>query len=143
MTELRRQLRTRGITYRVVKNRLAIRAATSTGRVALTDLLQGPTGIAFSQGDPVDPAKAIMEYARSAGKELPFTGAVADEQSFTGDQVQQLARLPSREILLGQLLGGLQSPLAGLVYVLGSHMRGLLGILQARQVQLETGEEKE
>ena len=108
MTDLRRKLREAGIEYRVVKNTLARFAAERSGRDELVDLFEGPVAIAFGYGEITEPAKVLADYIQA-----------------------------SKEILLAQVLGGIQSPIVYLVGALISPIRGIMGVLQARITQLE------
>ncbi|MDO8688988.1 MAG: 50S ribosomal protein L10 [Dehalococcoidia bacterium] len=136
-TEMRRKLREAGVEFRVVKNTLARRAAKEVGKEALDPLLTGPTGIVFGYGDQVAPAKALLEYGRAAKAEVKIKGGILEKRLLSGEDVRQLAHLPSREVLIAQVLGGLQAPIVGLVWVLKGNLSGLLNVLQARKGQLE------
>ncbi|MBI4282660.1 MAG: 50S ribosomal protein L10 [Chloroflexi bacterium] len=139
ITELRQRLRQVGAEYHVVKNTLMSRAGVSTGRPGVDAILVGPTGMAFSSGDPTELAKAIQVYIQTSGVPLGLAGALLDGRVLKGNEVALLATLPSKDVLLAQLLGGLQSPLRGLVYVLGAQLRGLVWVLQSRMKQMEGG----
>lgn len=137
MVGLRGRLRPLGVEYHVVKNSLARLAGEEAGRPELASLLSGPTAIAFGAGDPVALAKALQDYVRTSRTPLTLGGALLDGKRLTAGEVATLATLPPREVLLSQLLGGLQGPLYGLVYVLNASLRNLMGVLQARMRQLE------
>jgi large subunit ribosomal protein L10 len=124
MTDLRRAARSAGIEVRVVKNTLAARAAGSGGIQGLGEYLQGPTAAAFSYEDAVSAARLFVEFARTA-RQLELKGGVVEGRILTGADVRSLAMLPPREVLLGQVLGGLQAPLRNLAFVLGAPLRGL------------------
>lgn len=130
VTRLRRSLRGAGIEYEVVKNRLAKRAATDAGIEGLEPYLEGPTAMAFAQDDPVAPAKILQEFIDGGGSLTIKTGLV-DGQVLTAEAVAQLARLPSREELIGQVVGSVQAPLYGLSAVLNGLLRGLVAALSA------------
>ncbi|MFQ5827209.1 MAG: 50S ribosomal protein L10, partial [Dehalococcoidia bacterium] len=102
-------------------------------------LLDGPTAIAFSRGDALAPAKVLSEYLRSSRLPLSIKGAMLEERILDAAQVQALAVLPSREVLLATLLGTLQSPMAALSGVLAAQLRKILNVLQAHIQQLEGG----
>lgn len=139
ISQLRRRLRERGIAYHVVKNTLAQRAAEQVGRPALRSLLVGPTALAFGYGDVVEPAKVLTEYIRSTRTVLTVRGGLLDNRVLSADEVTALSLLPPREVILAQLLGQLQGPMAALANVLSANLRSLLGVLQARIQQLEGG----
>ena len=141
VTELRRSLRRAGIEYQVVKNRLAKRAASDAGLDVLNDHFEGPTAMAFAADDPVEPAKHLQKFIDSGGKLAIKTGLV-DGQVLTPEAVEQLAKLPSRDELLGKLVFTVQSPLYGLAAVLNGLLRNLVGVLDAIEKE-KSGEEGE
>ena len=130
VTRLRRTLRGAGVEYEVVKNRLARRAAHDAGLEGLEQHLEGPTAMAFAHDDPVAPAKILQEFIDEGGKLAIKTGLV-DGQILTAEAVAQLAKLPSREELIGQAVGSVQAPLYGLSAVLNGLLRGLVAALSA------------
>ncbi len=143
VTRLRRSLRGAGVEYQVVKNRLAKRAASDAGLQGLEQYLEGPTAMAFVQDDPVASAKILQEFIDSGGKLAIKTGLV-DGQILTAEAVAQLAKLPSREELIGQVVGSVQAPLYGLSAVLNGLLRGLVGALSAiadQRGEVDAGED--
>ncbi len=139
MTELRQRLRKIGAEYHVVKNTLVSLAGERSGRVGVGDIVTGPTAIAFSSGDPAELTKAILSYVQSSGAPLTLAGALLDGHVLKARDAAALATLPPRNVLLSQVIGGLQSPMRNLVYVLGSQIRGLSWVLQSRMKQMEQG----
>ncbi|MAG14947.1 MAG: 50S ribosomal protein L10 [Dehalococcoidales bacterium] len=137
ITELRHTLRDSEIKYRVVKNTLARFAAERAGKNELVNLLQGPVAIAFSYGDMTEPARILTEHIRTSKTSLSIKGGFLSDRALTSSDVETLATLPSKEILLGKVLGGMQSPVVTLISCLASPMRGVVGVLQARMKQLE------
>ncbi|MHB8718747.1 MAG: 50S ribosomal protein L10 [Candidatus Dormibacteria bacterium] len=113
LEELRAQLRERGVDYVVVKNTLARRAAEAAGKAPLSDVLVGPVGLALGYDDLAAPAKVLSEYFRVT-KRLPSVAGFVEGTVLDADGVKMLAELPSRDNLLAQLAGTLQSPLAQL-----------------------------
>ncbi len=136
MTELRRKLREVGAEYRVVKNTLTRWAAAEVNAEALEPLLVGPTAVAFAKEDPVGAAKALNEFAKET-KILEIRGGWLEGQLMTVDDVQALADLPPREVLLAQVVGGIQAPIAGFVSVLQGTLRSLVYALNAVREQKE------
>lgn len=130
MTDLRNALREKGVLFRVIKNRLAYLAADAAGRPEIKEIVQGPTGIAFGDGDPLGPAKALADFIRESRSPLKIRGAVMGDRQLTAEEVGSLARLPSKEVLIGQLMSQLQGPMAGLVQVLIAPISGLARVLQ-------------
>lgn len=138
--ELRTKLRETDSSFRVVKNRLTKLAATQVGEERLADLLVGPTALTFVRGDTAAAAKAITTFNKQH-QVLTFKGGlmgevVLDEASFTA-----IAKLPSREVLIGQFAGIVASPLTGIVRGLNALIQGLATQLgQIADKGLVTGE---
>ena len=130
ITALRRTLHQVGADFKVVKNTLFKLAAEKLGDTGIYDLLAGPTAAAFVHDDPIAPAKAIMDFAKDH-KELEVKGGYVDGRMLTADQIQALSRIPSKEILLAQLIGSIQSPIAGFVGTLQGLISNLVYTLQA------------
>ena len=139
MTDLRRSLRSSEIKYRVVKNTLARFAAEKAGKSDLVGYFEGPVAIAFGYGDIVLPAKVLADYIKAQKSMLTIKGGFTGDRLFTPADIENLASLPSTEILLAKIVAGIQSPIYRLVNSLSSPMRGLVGVLQARAKQLEGG----
>jgi large subunit ribosomal protein L10 len=123
LAEIRRALRKQDVTYRIVKNRLMRIAAQDTIGEALSPLLVGPTAIAFGN-DESQTAKAMLDATR-AYKVVTITGGVLGDRAISADGVRSLASLPSREVLLGKLAGGMQAPVATLAGLLVANIRNL------------------
>src|SRR6266852_9192809 len=114
VAELRTRLREADATFKVVKNSLTERAADQAGAEQLKELLSGPTALTFVRGDAAVAAKAVADYARATSL-LPFKGGVMDGQPVSAQEIGQIARLPARDVLYGQLVGLVASPISGLV----------------------------
>jgi large subunit ribosomal protein L10 len=127
--ELRTRLRDADTRFRVVKNTLTERAADAAGAEALKEYLEGPTALVFVNGDAAVAAKALSDFRRASGL-LTFKGGWMGGDVLTAEQIDAIARLPSREVLYGRLVGMVASPITGLASALG----GLIGGL-ARQLQ--------
>lgn len=137
MSDLRRSLRNSDIKYRVVKNTLARFAVERAGKNELVSFFEGPVAIAFGYGDITEPARVLAEYIRDSKTSLSIRGGFLGDRVLTPGDVETLATLPSREILLGRLLAGMQSPVITLISCLANPLRGVIGVLQARIKQLE------
>ncbi len=137
LNELRRKLREAGIEYRVVKNSLAKLAVKQVGLGDLADALTGPMAIAFDFSDSPVVAKVLVDYLRATKSALGIKGGFLGDRVLTPKEVETLARLPSKQVLISQVMAGIQSPLYGLVNVLAGPIRGIMGVLQARIKQLE------
>lgn len=116
-TELRKQLREAGISYKVYKNTMIKRAAEGTAFAALDPHLEGPTAIAVSKTDATAPARILAEFAKKADK-LEIKGGIVEDTYYDAKGMQAIATIPSREVLLGRLLGSMQSPIANFARVL-------------------------
>ena len=137
ISDLRRKLRESGIEYRVVKNSLAQFAARRAGMDDLAGSFEGPVAIAFSYGEIPEAARVLDDYIRSTKSILNIKGGFLADRLLTSKDVEALAKLPAREVLIGQVIAGIQSPITGLVNVLAGPIRGVMGVLQARIQQLE------
>ena len=137
ITDLRRTLRKSEVEYRVVKNTLARFAAERDGKDELAALFEGPVAIAFGYGDVTEPAKVLADYIRVSKASLSIKGGLLGDRVLTSGDVETLATLPSREILIARVLAGMQSPVVNLISCLAAPMRGVIGVLQARIKQLE------
>jgi large subunit ribosomal protein L10 len=137
--ELRTKLRDADATFRVVKNSLTERAADQVGAESLKTLLTGPTALTFVRGDVAVAAKAIADYTR-ATQLLPFKGGLMNGSVLEADQIRAISRLPAREVLYGQLVGIVASPITGLVRTLGSLIGGLAVALSQVREQMQSGE---
>jgi large subunit ribosomal protein L10 len=121
---LRARLREADAVFRVVKNSLTERAADQAGAEALKAVLEGPTALTFVRGDAAVAAKALNDTAR-ATQLLAFKGGLMNGNALTADDVRSIARLPSREVLYGQLVGTVAAPVSGLVRTLNALIQGL------------------
>ena len=134
INKLRRDLKQRGDEYRVVKKTLLRRASQETPVSAIEDLLVGPCGITISYGDPVASAKLLADFAKDREK-FAFKGGVLQGRPISAEDVGQLAKMPSREILLGQLLSALVAVPTGLVSTLSAIIQKFLLTLKAVEDQ--------
>ena len=116
-TELRKQLREAGVTYKVYKNTMIKRAAEGTDFAALDPDLEGPTAIAVSKDDATAPARILAEFAKKADK-LEIKAGVVEGTYYDQKGMQVIATIPSSEVLLGKLLGSIQSPITNFARVL-------------------------
>jgi large subunit ribosomal protein L10 len=139
VAELRAKLREADASFKVVKNSLTERAADQVGAEDLKGYLAGPTALTFVRGDAAMAAKAVADFAR-ATQLLPFKGGVMGGAPLDVDQIRSLSRLPSREVLYGQLVGVVASPIGGLVRSLGGLLGGLAVALGQVREKKESGE---
>ncbi len=136
MTELRRQLREEGVDFKVVKNTLATIAAEEAGVEQIEEYFVGPTAIAFGIEDVVSPAKVLVDYSKE-NDNLEIKAGTLKGKLISQDKLKALADIPSREVLLGQVLAGMQAPITGLVRVLNGNISGLVRVLNSIKEQKE------
>ena len=138
MTDLRRRMRDAGVEFVVVKNTLANLAAEEANVPQFSEIIEGPTAIAFGYDDPVDTARAVNDYIRATRSPLAILGAIMGPGPvLQRTEVERLATLPSKPQLVANLLGQMQAPLSRLLGVLNGPLQNLDGLLQARIRQLE------
>ncbi len=129
-TKLRKELREAGVEYLVVKNTLLRRAAEIAGIDGLDSVLEGTTAIALSKDDYVAPARIVCKF--SEGKNFYDVKAGFIDGKFSSkEEVEELSKLPSKEVLIAKALGGLNAPITGLVTVLNGTIKGLVVALNA------------
>lgn len=134
---VRAKIRAASGTMRVVKNTLVRRAVDGTAKEAINDLLEGPNAFVFTKDDPVPVVKALSDAAKDL-EALNLKGGVVEGRTVSPEEIMKIARLPSREVLLGKALGSMSSPLQGLVNVCQGTLRNLVYALEAiRQAKAE------
>ena len=130
VTELRAKYREAGVDYKVYKNTMMRRAFEELGHDEIGEFLKGPSAIAFGTEDPVSPAKITADFVKDhEALEIKagfMDGAVMDQKA-----IEDLAKLPSKEELIGKFLGGLNSPLQGMVNVMNGSLKGFVVALNA------------
>src|SRR3954453_19911205 len=112
--QLRGKLREADASFRIVKNRLTKLAADKAGEERLAELLQGPTALTFVRGDTAQAAKAISTFNKEHDV-LTYKGGFMETTALDSDGFQAIARLPTREVLIGQFAGVVASPISGVV----------------------------
>ena len=115
-TQLRKQFREAGVTYKVYKNTMIRFAAKGTAFEALEPHLEGPTALAVSKEDATAPARIIAEFAKKADK-LEIKGGIVEDTYYDAKGMIAIANVPSREVLLGRLLGSMKSPIGNFARV--------------------------
>jgi large subunit ribosomal protein L10 len=118
-TELRSTLRKNNVEYKVYKNTMVTRAAQELGIEGLEQYLEGPVSIAFGYDDETTAAKLIADFAKAA-KKLEKKGGYVDGKVYDAELMNQLAKIPAKEVLIGKFLGSIKSPLSNLVYMLNA-----------------------
>ena len=129
-TKLRRELRNAGVDYAVVKNTMLHRAAENLGYSELDTVLHGSTALALSATDHVAAAKILSKFAET-NKKLELKAGFVEGKVIDANGVKALAEMPSKEVLVAKVLGGLNAPITGFVGVLNANLRGLVVALNA------------
>ena len=129
ITKLRKEFVSNDIEFTIAKNTLIKLAAKDVGIDGLDEFLSGPTAIALSYNDPTDPAKVIKSFLKDFDKPS-VKGMILDGQVFQAEEFDKIANLPTKDQLLSQLVGMLNSPMSKLSSTLGSPISGLLGTLE-------------
>ncbi len=125
---LRAKLREQGAEMVVAKNTLLRIAARETGNEILEPLLEGPTAVTFAYDDVASVAKAMREYLKQTSK-ISVRGALLGTSRLEADALDQIAKMPSREEILAQIVSGVNAPVAGLVGVIGAPLNDVVGIV--------------
>jgi len=115
VTDLRKQLRDAGVKMEVIKNKIMVRAAEKAGYADMNDVFAGPTAVAFSEEDPVAPAKILANFAKTADA-LQLKGGMVEGKVATLEEIQEYATMPSREELLATIANLLQAPVRNVAY---------------------------
>ena len=129
-TKLRKELRKSGSCYKVVKNTLLRLALADAGIKGLDGVLEGTTAIAVNNDDYVAPARVLAKFAETS-KTFEIKAGFVDGMAVDTKEIQTLAKLPSKEVLISQTLRGFQAPISGFVTVLNGTMKGLVVALNA------------
>ena len=137
MTVLRRSIKASGAEYLVVKNRLAKRAFAETGLHDISESLDGPTGMVFGYEDVVAPAKALSDFAKDHDKKPVFKLGIMDNEILRAEQVDAIAKLPSRDVLYSMLAGVLEAPMAALASALEAKLHETAGLINALREERE------
>ena len=140
LSDLRRKLREAGVEYKVVKNTLLTRAAEDTDVALIQDSFKGPSAVALSYEDPVAPAKVLTQFAKEHQKPEIKMG-VLEGKVLDPEGIKALSALPSKEVLLSQLLSVMNGVPTAFVRVLNAVPMGLLNVLQALKTEKEAAGE--
>lgn len=131
MQAVRRTLRDNGVRLTVAKNRLLKIAADEADRAELKPMLDGPTALATIEGDEAAMAKALTEALRPYSRVVTVRGGMLGSAAIDAGQLQRLATLPPRDVLLGKIAGGMAAPIAGMANVLAGNLRAMANVLHA------------
>jgi len=138
-TELRKQCRESGVSYKVIKNTLAARAVKDLNWADMEDIFKGPTAMAVSDTDPVAPAKILRNFSLETPV-LKIKGGVLDGERIPIDRITYLATLPSRDTLLTQIAVAMKSPISSLATVLNGPLVGFARVVDGLKAKKEQGE---
>jgi large subunit ribosomal protein L10 len=130
LTELREKCREVGVEYKVYKNTMMRFAFKDSGYEGFNEFLKGPSAVAFGYDDPVQAAKVAHEFAKD-NEHLEIKAGIVDGNIINIDQIKDLASLPSKEVLIAQVLGGFNAPIQGFTNVLQGTIRSLAIVLNA------------
>ncbi|HJV34521.1 50S ribosomal protein L10 [Geomonas sp.] len=133
--QLRSELRKAGVEYKVVKNTLLEIASKGTDKEGIASVLSGPTAVALSYDDPVAAAKVLSKFAKEAGNPFTLKAGVLTGKTINVAEIQALAELPSREVLLARMLGSIQAPTSNFVRVLAAVPGGFVRVLDGIRAQ--------
>lgn len=135
MTELRRQLRGAKAEYCVIKNTLAVRASTGTSLADAKDHFKGPTGLVIGYDDPVLPAKILRDFiqAEKRSEKIKVTVGVLEGRLVQAADLNAIAQLPKKEVLIAMLLSAMQGPIRGVVYALSGVLSKFVRVIAAIQ----------
>lgn len=136
ISNLRRQLREKGVEYHVAKNTLTTLAAHRTGLDNMDPMLDGPTAIAFVGDDIPGAAKVLSDFARTS-RVLQIRGGLAGSMVLNAEQVGDLTKILTRPEYISRVLGSMQSPMSSMVGVLSATIRNFMNVMQARMDQLK------
>ena len=125
ISDLRTELRKSSVEYKIVKNTLTRLSLEQLGLTQLLDYLEGPTAIAFGLDDPIAPAKVIAEFSKKLEKPK-MKVYFLDGDIYKDKQINELAKLPNRDVLLAQLVGTIAAPISGLASLLQNMLQQLV-----------------
>lgn len=129
-TKLRAELRKAGVYYAVKKNSIIKRALEGADLSGLDDVLSGTTAIAISTDDLTAPAKILADFAKD-NKNFTIKAGFIEGKAASDKEIDALAKLPSKEVLIAKFVGGMNAPISGFVNVLNGNLRGLVVALNA------------
>jgi len=137
ISSLRNELKDKKVEFKVVKNTLIEKASEELNIKDLTKDLIGCTAIAFSSDDGVAPARLLKEYFKKNKTDLKIKSGLIDGRVFSAEKIMEIASLPSKDVLIAQMINGVKSPLYSLVFILRGPLRGLIYTLESLKKQKE------
>ncbi len=137
ISRLRNELKEKRVEFKVVKNTLIEKASEELNIKDMTKDLIGCTAIAFCSDDGVTPARLLKEYFKKNKIDLKIKSGLVDGRVFSPEKIMEIASLPSKDVLIAQMVAGVKSPLYSLVFILQGPLRGLIYTLEAVKKQKE------
>jgi len=138
-TKLRADMRKADVDYTVYKNTMIRLAAREAGLEGLDPFLSGTTALAMSETDVTAPAKVVVDYAKKIQGKYEVKAGFIEGRVVSAKEIEAIAALPPKEVLIAQVLGGLNAPITGFVNVLNANLRGLVVALNAIREKRESG----
>lgn len=136
LTTLRKKLRETGAEFIVAKNTLIKIAARETGGEAIESVLEGPTGLVIAYEDVAKSAKALQDFLRDVRKPVTIRGGLLGKSALPADGLEAVTKLPTRTDILAQIVGGVSSPLGGVVGILNAIVSNVAAVVQAKVDQM-------
>ena len=137
ISSLRNELKEKKVEFKIVKNTLIEKASKELNVDDLTKDLIGCTAMAFCSDDGIAPAKLLKEYFKKNKIDLKIKSGLIDGRVFSPEKIIEIASLPSKDVLIAQMINGVKSPLYSLVFILQGPLRGLIYTLEAVKKQKE------
>lgn len=137
INNLRDELKEKKVVFKVIKNSLLERVSEKLGIKELTKELVGCTAVAFSNEDGIVPARLLKEYSQKNKVEMKIKSGLVEGRFLSPEKVMEIASLPSKDILIAQMIAGIKAPLYSLVFVLQGPLRGLIYTLEAIKKEKE------
>jgi large subunit ribosomal protein L10 len=133
LSDVRRKLREKNCDYKVVKNNLFKRALREVGAAQIDDYLKGPVGVVFTENDLTEPAKVLKDFTKDH-ENFKYSVGIMDNVVYTNDQIKKIADLPSREVLLSQIMSLINGPgskvAIGINQIMASLARGIKAVAE-------------
>jgi large subunit ribosomal protein L10 len=140
ISSLRNELKEKKVEFKIVKNTLIEKASEELNLEDLTKDLIGCTAMAFCSDDGVAPARLLKEYFKKNRIDLKIKSGLVDGRVFSSEKIIEIASLPSKDVIIAQIINGVKSPLFSLIFILKGPLRGLIYTLEAVKKQKEKAE---
>ena len=137
ISSLRNELKEKKVEFKIVKNTLIEKASEELNLEDLTKDLIGCTAMAFCSDDGVAPARLLKEYFKKNRIDLKIKSGLVDGRVFSSEKIIEIASLPSKDVIIAQIINGVKSPLFSLIFILQGPLRGLIYTLEAVKKQKE------